>query len=152
MQEITKKNIFEQNEELEEIKKNILKMEEKELLMFIDKKFGVKTESILVFEIEKRIKLLNNLEENVRNVGIARMKRAQDTNNTVTYIPFFIGFMLAMLSAYYQTFGAVKEAAGFAGLIITSTLLFYFVRLLNSNRQRKGIAIYFQSLLETVRK
>jgi len=57
-----------------------------------------------------------------------------------------------MLSAYYQTFGAVKLAAGFAGLIITSTLLLYFVRLLNLSRQRKGIAIYFQSLLETVRK
>jgi len=152
MQEIMEQIIFEQNKELEELKNNILMMEDKELLMFIDKKFGEIKESTIVSEIDNRIKLLNNLEVNVFNIEIARMKRAQDFNNIVTHIPLLIGFMLAMLSAYYQAFGAVKEAAGFAGLIIPSLLFFFFVRLLYSNRQRKGIAIYFQSLLETARK
>lgn len=150
MQKLKELNDIEKKKDLEDLKKNIITMGDKELLVLIENKFSRTTENMLsVKEIEDSVSLLNELDMNTRNVGVARMKRAQELNNSVTYIPLLIGFMLAMLTAYYQLFGAAKEVSGLAGLVVTSILLVFFVKLLNSSRHRKGIAIYFQSLLET---
>lgn len=137
--------------DLEELKLHILEMVDNDLLEYVESKFCVDlTKNFSEENKVKRIKLLDNLDKDIRNVGIARMKRAQELNNTVTYIPFFIGFMVAMLTAYSQLFGEFKQVAGFAGIIITSIIFSLLVKLLYSSRRKKGIAIYFQSLLETV--